>query len=433
MKTLFLCLIAFLFFFKPTQAQEKLYDIGFIDTLKPITKNKEADQIIKIKIRTNILKKENLKGFKLNIKTDVNKSTLPPTDYELDVKQLLLTDLDEEYTFYLTIKKDELEDRQRELILKLFITDDKDKEDKANNNKQDNLTQLIIKVNGINAELADINYLAYVGTNFDLVDGPKPKNLFFAINIFQAPERVNQKFGFNISLYGNRAFTNNYNNGAVRYKSKIVGKGNNTAMQYESEGVQTVERTTDNLGAAFYPIFNLYKHDNDNRVFQAFYAPQAEFIWRRTSVTTTYTNSTIVDSTLLSNRPITGTIILTPATQTTPINIYDVNLGFLGILLQQQNSHISVRLNAAFGGNFSYSSASFNTNVTQILNSNFRRTTNWFFSARLWITEPVSGLTIGAEVYNNMFKNYQPYYNVTLSKALNFANLGKIFSPITTR
>jgi hypothetical protein len=433
MKKQFRILCGLLFTLTTVQAQQ-LYDISFADTLKPITRNKETDQIFKIKFKTQVLKKEDVKGFTLNLKADMATSSLSGPNYELDFKPVLLTDLKEDYTCYLTIKKDPSTDRQRELILKLFITDDKGKEDKDENNKKDNLTKLTLKVNGINEELGNYNNLAYIGTNFDLVDGPKAKNLFFAINIFQSPlNDTAHKIGFNITLYGNRAFTNSYNNGIIRYTSKIVGKGNNTAMQYESEGEQTIDRTTDNLGAAFYPMYKLFAKKNVDGLFDFFYAPQAEFIWRRTAVITTYKNSTIVDSTLLMNRPITGTITLTPTTQTTPINIYDVNIGFLGFLLKHQTSHISVRLNAAFGANISYSSASYNTNVTRILTSNFTRTTNWFFSSKLWITEPVSGITIGAEIYNNMFQNPQPYYNVTLSKAIDFGNLGKIFSPITAR
>lgn len=432
MKTSFLSFIALVCSISFVHAQE-LYDISFSDTIKPITRNKESDQIARIKFKVKILKKDSIKGYTLNLKADIDNSSFPAPGYELDFKPILLSDLKDEYSCYLTIKKDALEDRQRQLILKLFITDEKGKEDKTDNNIKDNLTKLTIKINGISAELENYNYLAYVGTNFDLVDGPKPKNLFFAVNIFQAPQNIHQKVGFNVTLYGNRAFSNSYNNGIIRYTSKIVGKGNNTVMQYQSEGLQTVERTTDNLGAAFYPIINLYKSDNDSRLFEAFYAPQAEFIWRRTSLTSTYTNNVIVDSTLLVNRPITGTVTLTPTTQTIPVNIYDINWGVLGILLKQQTKHISIRANAALGVNFSYTSTSYSTDVRRILTSNFNHSTNIFFTSRLWITEPLSGLTIGAEVYNNLFKNYQPYYNVTFSKAVNLSNLGKIFSPITAR
>jgi hypothetical protein len=432
MKRLHLSLFVLLFSLSAVHAQEKLYNISFADSPKPFTRNKESDQIIKVTLKTKILKKDVVKGFTLNVEIDEDSSSLSRPGYELDFKPMLLTDLKDSYTGYLVIKKDSVADRSRNILLKLSIKDDKGQPDKRTNNEA-STTKLALYVNGINPDLEDYGNLAYIGTNFDLVDGPKAKNLFFAINIFQSPDDIAQKAGFNVTLYGNRAFTNSYNNGLVRYTSKIVGKGNNTAMIYQSQGEETVDRVTDNLGAAFYPILNLYRSNNTNRLFQLFYAPQAEFIWRRTTVTTSYKNSVLVDSTLLQNRPITGTIALTNDTETKPINVYDVNIGFLGFLLKHQTKNISVRLNTAVGVNFSYNSTSSSTNVNRILTSSFDRTTNCFFSSRLWITEPQSGLTVGAEVYNNIFKNHQPYYNVTLSKAIIFGNLGKIFSPITTR
>jgi len=279
------------------------------------------------------------------------------------------------------------------------------------------------------------NYLGYVGTNFDLVDGVKAQNLFFAVNLFAPPQLKGDGFGFNLTLYGNRSLTATDTSGRVNIPSKVVGLGGDSARYYREEALKTVSRVSDNLGATFSPLIRLGRMSDHDRKTQVLYAPQLEFIWRRTKVTTKYSDNILIDSgRVIQGRPITGTIILTPPNEIVPINIYDFYLGALGLVLNHENNFISVRLQGSIGVNYRYASDSKKYNSSNNLPS-YTRSVNIQSYVRAWITEPTSGLTFGAEVSNTIGKldNYQPYYNVTLSKAFNLNALGAIFNPVISR
>ncbi len=203
------------------------------------------------------------------------------------------------------------------------------------------------------------------------------------------------------------------------------------------EGIKIRNRVTDNLGARYSPLIRIKDQmGNPGRATQLYNAPQLEFIWRRTKLTTSYTESKLVDSVDRANRAnFQEDYAYGPSMkEVIPFNVYDVHLGILGALLKHENKYISISLQTSLGCSFSYIALQ-NSEVESILHINYEQKFYIFCFARAWITEPTSGLTFGAEVYNNfLLKNsQQPYFNVTLSKALNPNKLGAIFQPITAR
>lgn len=72
-----------------------------------------------------------------------------------------------------------------------------------------------------------------------------------------------------------------------------------------------------------------------------------------------------------------------------------------------------------------------NLNGTTINDPNYFSEGVIFFTGRAWITESVTGISIQAEITNTL-KNPSAFFGVTLSKAINFKNLGRIFQPIIT-
>lgn len=393
-----------------------------------------------------MIPKDSLHLYTVTAKIDEEKSTLPKSNYKLDFNSIaldkLLASASSGYTFFLTVDGDSVVDRDRHLFLNLVVT--KDSEEVGVNLTRSNST-LHITVESFKA-LNKYNYLGYIGTNFDLIDGVKTRDLFFAVNLFVAPQDSGQGFGFGLTLYGNRTISLTDTSGRRTYTSKIVGLGGDSARFYEAEGLRTITRVSDNLGATFSPLYRigikarkknwkarLNKVSNTDRITQLYYAPQFEFIWRRTIITTTYTDNILIDSTDRPNRPIRGTLVLTPIYEAVPFNIYDVYLGLAGILLKHENTSISIRVQSSFGVNFSYIASNSRESSTSNYQQ-YERAWNPFFYARAWVTEPLSGLTFGAEVSNIFGRgNYRPYYNVTLSKAINLNALGAIFQPITSR
>jgi hypothetical protein len=390
-----------------------------VDSYYPITIN-----ITDVKIN-----KDSLALYVINVKPDDERSSIAPNGYKLNFNSISLDKISPSYTFYLVIKADSMADRDRTLNLTIE-TKKRGKTFDINSAKENiNVGILIRGSRAINK----YNYLAYVGTNFDMVDGVKAKDLFFATNIYVAPQHKGQGFGFNMLLYGNRTLSTTDTSGNYRYTSKIVGIGGDSARLYTSKALKVSTRVSDNLGASFSPLIRIGEVSDPERVTQVFYAPQFEFIWRRVKVTTEYKNSVIVDSTDRAHRPITGTIDLTPQKQVLSYNIYDVYAGLIGFSLKHENSDISIKVQASTGVNYRYTPKS--GTVQTLLFTQFDKKVNLFCYIRAWITEPTSGITFGAEVSNNIIlkNSSQPYYNVTLSKAINLNALGKIFQPVTSR
>lgn len=407
--------------------------LSFKNSSENVSKSREKDNIYVFPIINNLSKNEETKKYVFKIVIDTALSTLPVTDYSMDKLTANIDDLEKGYHFYVIIKKetDTVPDRPRKLFLKLKVFEDGNEVIIPNNDSAH--LKLQINVSPVrNEALKSYSYLAYVGTNFDLVEGVKAKNLFFATSIFSAPDLIKgTRIGFNLLLYGNRAITSTVvSDSREEFTNRVVGRGD-SAIFYTESGIRSVSRVTDNLGASFNLLLRMGNLSDPANTTQFYYAPQIEFIWRRTLLTTEYTDVIPVDSNVRYDRPINGTIILTPYKTSTPINIYDVYLGLAALNMRHENENISVRLQAAFGRNFSYSN--YGNSARGEINDSFQRTTNWFMSARAWITEPSSGITFGAEVSNIMFKDYRPYYNVTLSKAFNLKKLSGIFDPVTTR
>jgi len=369
--------------------------------------------------------------YEITVKSE-QKTNLSTAEYKLNFNSTTLDKTSKEYTFYIIITASDHTDIERSVYLSVSVS----KIGATTNENSATASTSHELVVFPSKSLNTYNYLAYVGTNFDLVDGVQAKNLFFATNLMSAPVRK-RGFGFSLTLYGNRTTTSTDTSGRTTYTSKAVPIGGDSARFYMESGIKTINRVSDNLGASFSPLIRLFGHLSDpEHVVQLYYAPQFEFIWRRTTITTRYTDVQLVDSIDRADRPFSGPIILTDPVLRTPINIYDIYLGLIGVLMNHENKFVSVRIQVAIGWNFSYTSGR-GTGLTRggQLATFYTRTNQPFFFTRAWITEPVSGITIGAEVSNTLFmkEKAQPYYNVTLSKAINLSSLASIFQPVTTR
>jgi hypothetical protein len=425
MKNFTLILLMLAIMSSSASAQQTI-GISFEKSTEKIRK-KETAASHPIVLKANAIgMKDSLNDYKISVTVDENNSTLPSSDYSLDFNSVTLDKMPSEYRFFLTLKGDTLPDRNRVLVLNLKLTKEGKQTGVNLANENQTLTITVESAKTINK----YNYLGYIGTNFDLIDGVKARDLFFAVNLIAPPKEENNIFGFYLTLYGNRTISTTDTSGLYTYTSRIVGIGGDTARYYTSQALRTVTSVSDNLGATFTPLFDIVKLNKANRSTKLYYAPQFELIWRRSRSTTVYTDIVLVDSLDRANRPIRGTLN-TPTSFTTPLNIYDMYLGLGGLFLSHENEFISVRVQGSIGYKFSYRAEYSNPNRTD--QSSYTKQENFFSYVRAWVTEPISGLTFGAEVSNNLFKNHYPYYNVTLSKAINLNSLGAIFQPISSR
>ena len=371
--------------------------------------------------------KENL----LTVTIDQDSTTLSKNDYELiePLKEVAIQKNEGKHLLTLRIKPNKKGEKDSKTIVFNVAVFNKDKVTKVYSQR------LTLTVSNEDESLADFRYLAYIGTNFDLVDGLKAKNLFFATNIFLPPLKKGS-VGMYVSLYGNRT---SMSRDSIPDLNRERVNTDTIAPYRQTETYDAVVTTvSDNLGAFCAPLFRLWRcSDNENNI-KLYYSPSLEFLWRRGVTKIDYVNRR-----LGAQIPVDSTDYRTPgvtylsSSNTIKTDIYDFNVGFLSLFLSHENDRISLRLNLNVGKNFRYSSGSSDTRGTltrggTLYKPGYESSDDLFFSGKLWITERVSGLTVEGEVTNNS-RVPGPYYGVTLSKAIDFSKLGNVFAPISSR
>jgi hypothetical protein len=334
---------------------------------------------------------------------------------------------------YLSIKKDSEPDRTRTVILKMRIRNDRDAEVPENTNKGA-FKQIIVNVSGIKQPLDSLksyNYLTYIETNFDLVDGAKAKNVFFATNVFLRPE-AKKNVGVYLSLYGNRTMstTDSFSN---VYRTRLVPYTTTSHYSINEKGSLLRTQVSDNIGAYISPVINLWGASSTSAPMQLYYTPSLEFIWRRTNTELTYNNYDKGGDTIIRTNPIWTETTTVDDKTSVNINEFSFNIGLIGLMLVHENQSISVRVQTSVGWSSMYGP---DDNSSKVISYNGNKswvtTSDIFFAGRAWITEATTGLTLQAEITNTL-KYPRPFYGVTLSKAINFKNLGKIFQPIVPK
>ncbi|HMQ77534.1 MAG TPA: hypothetical protein PKE21_15530 [Flavobacteriales bacterium] len=322
---------------------------------------------------------------------------------------------------YLTLAPDALPGRDQTLALKVEVSAVED--DVVIKNAAAK-TVLKVTVKPAGPELDGYNYLAYVGTNFDLVDGVQAKNLFLAVNTY-LPSKSDLRIGHFISLYGNRAFTTIDSSGTVVRLSGGRPLTDTTYQLFRTESKRVTEYVADNIGAYYAPLIRI--GSIKKRTVTCSLAPAAEFIWRRVLRNTTFSDDVPLDTITYAGS--IGAPATFPSAYVERENRFEFKIG-PGAFIAHDNDRISVHLYMNTGFSTLYIPQGRPSGLVGEVE--YGRLFDWYFSGRLWITEPHSGLTLQAEIANSWF-HPQPYYVVTLSKAINFKNLGNFFAPVTGR
>lgn len=416
-------------------AQQNKYSVGF-DSTQKVARSKKENVIYPIYLKATLRSFRDSTSYKVIVAPDVNASTLPPTAYTLDFTEKPFTTLDtNDHTknvMFLTLKKDSLPDRARTLVLTLEVKVNGVAQPNTNNEGKFKKLEITVDKIELDTAIKGYTYLAYVGTNFDLVDGIQASNLFFATNIFLPPTKQ-KSIGFYLSLYGNRTMTSIDSTPDIRRETKIVSLNDTTVLVYTKQ--MSLVRTTqsDNLGAYCSPLFPIWNVSKNNNQLKLYLAPSLEFIWRRTHIDYLYTNGKNLDS--LTRRDVRTSAVEYGDSYSNDVSEFAFNYG-LGLMVVHESNDISVRVHASVGHSTYYTPISAGLTKGDLngapSGSNYNRLRDIFFTGRAWISEPSTGLTLQAEVTNT--KKYpRPFYGVTLSKAINFRSLGNIFQPLVKR
>lgn len=264
----------------------------------------------------------------------------------------------------------------------------------------------------------------YVGTNFDLVDGLQPNNIFYANNILKRPNREDNNIGFYFSLYGNRAITQT-NSTSIRLTRKVINLDNESSQITTTRELLNTTRTVDNIGANFSTLFDLWK-GKEKKQTRLYYSTSFEFIHKRTRIGIEQTGN-IVNDTIVVNETINPTqnIANQFPVNNYSFNEYNIGISPFGAFLLHENNKLSVRFHATVGYLANYLVQFDKTGVQ----TSSELMHDIYFNGRAWVTEINTGITLQAEI-NHSLINSNPQIVVTLSKAINFNRIGSIFSPI---
>jgi len=430
MKYLFGILFMISKVYAQTNAEPTNYKFEFVK-IKNITRSNKQDIIVPIYIKAQIMDQSfNNGNNSIEVEAVTDKTTLLRSSYSLNFQKIKFNDLSTSDSSrnvgFLIIKKDSTTDRQRVLtfIMKRFINNQL-----ATDGRSSDTIQILVDGILTTDSLKTYNYLAYVGTNFDLVDGIQARNLFFATNFFIKPSSKKGNVGMFLSLYGNRTMTVTDSSGITRRVSKIEPASDTTTRFIYEQSTIVRNRVSDNLGAYISPLIKLWDASKSDNQLQLYYTPSLEFVWRRTEISTIYTNPTNQD-TMIQSRPSTG-IINYPSSSKIFRNNFAFNVGAVSLMVVHETQNISIRVHCSVG----YSSNFFpysNRGVSVVDDISYFTQGDVFFSGRAWVTEPYTGITLQAEITNTLI-NPRPFYGVTLSKAIDFKSISTIFKPLTRK
>ena len=363
---------------------------------------------------------------------DETKKTLKGVQYELNFIKKSFSDIvkiddnDIKYEkLYVVIKTDSLLKVEQKLSFNLVVKDNKGNITTKNTGNYKKIT-LHLTSNSENTNIQKYKYLSYIGTNFDLVEGIKAENLFFATNIFSEPtlKKGMNDIGFYLSIYGNRTISTR----DIQEESiftEIVPVTENYSYRLNKTVETTRTKHSDNLGAHFSTLHPVFGTRSKNRNVKTYFTISADFVWKRLQATTEYGDVIRIDT--LSTASTGHHIILDPLKNSTvATNQYTFNFGS-GLFFSIENKDISVRIHGAIGYTQSYFA---NPKRDEEIFTESKQ--DIFFAGRAWITEPKTGITLQAEIMNRFIKP-NPYYVVTLSKAFQLDRLGGFFSPLTSR
>ncbi len=396
--------------------------VKFSEEKYSVKRNREKRTVLQFSVVADQLLQDTV--YSMSITVNDKETILSKREYELDIPFTTVKGAASQVTkqFYVTITADSLPDRDRTLQLEMEVKRRKQGVTVINKEK----ATLTITVHPSGPELDDYNYLAYIGTNFDLVDGVQTNNLFFATNIF-IPKSVVSRHGMYMSLYGNRAVTSIDSSSNTNFLSGLAPTSDTTYQVFYKTGRRVTTFSADNLGAYYSPFFGLGKLSEEGHGVRYHFAPALEFVWRRTTRTTTFSDATANDT--ISRNGMIPTAVTLPLQFTQKENRFEFKFG-PGIFISHDNAQISVHIYACAG--LSELFIPDGPSSTGGIDGAFNDQWDGFFTGRAWITEPTSGLTLQAEIVNTLI-HPRPYFVVTLSKAVAFKHLGSVFSPITQR
>lgn len=132
---------------------------------------------------------------------------LETSAYKIDFSPTDLRSLERKSILYLRVAKDSLADRERRVELAIQVKDNKGRLIQTNSADIPRMEVIIRSaVSLVPTKTEGMRYRFMIGANFDFIEGTKPSDLYYHLQVFQ-PNAFSERFGFVGGIQQNRTIT----------------------------------------------------------------------------------------------------------------------------------------------------------------------------------------------------------------------------------
>lgn len=418
-------LVIFLLFLKTGYAQ--VIDAHFsVDSLRLESDSKSSvDTAVSIVVPSG----QSIQNVKIEVAIDKEQSTVDLGKLRIqNTRELIIKNAsDSAFKFFVTIPRHTKDDRILKLQLKAFDSTGKNLSLSGAHNS------MVIYLKPQQKSLS--NNKAYecwffTGTNFDPFNGAKPQEFFFRANtIFKASKRL---YG-QIAFYKNRYFTVDSSSiiDIIEHRNpyRYINGTDTTYISTKGSYQSNVKQKIDPVGIQFDLMYKLTKGNiTDNSTF--FATAGFDVSTKYVTLENTFSNfdtTTVIDTIAIGRN--TGIFPKNNISISYQKPVYNFSLGFMWIY-DSEEINIKAHLN---GGLSRFSEAKVILNPrggTGPAISEYTKTENVYFQARMFATIKKPGLSLGFESF--IRKSDFPQFNFTLAKVFDLKNILSVLTPVSS-
>jgi len=265
----------------------------------------------------------------------------------------------------------------------------------------------------------DFEPLLFAGTNFDLLDGGKPKELYVRLNLFW---RITPKNYLQLGIYSNRTFTTPDSVGNIPFSSIFRTKKNITDTTLSSvSGTYSRKSSYTYEPIAIYFEYHKKIIDND-RLASIFVTGGMEIGIVKTTIKNEISN--IVADTTVIKIP-QGRIVQTPMADKGFDFLRPNYLTYLGVMFLKDNDDFNIKFQFLAGFN-NYWNPVFISKSMDV----FKRENDLYSATKLNVIIKKVGIGLGIEML--LRQNTPAVISATLSKVINLKDIKSLFNPISS-
>ncbi|MES2458059.1 MAG: hypothetical protein V4594_21050 [Bacteroidota bacterium] len=388
------------------------------------TFSKKTDKIpagpakeIDYKIVVTIPSAVNFPGYKINVAVDPNKTTLPLENILMPLVTVISVDKQTEDAIEIKIKRDASDDKTVGFKITAVDASGTDQTSMIGNK------EMLVLVKPLSPEglTKSDNILLYTGTNFDFIDGIRPKDLYFRFSGLLNMKNNDKETPWWLYINAGKDRFASAQDSVERmsYSDLDITKFHRDTVYLKNGFYKSAfDVVTDNFFTSFDVMRELNNSDND-KLFAV-----AELYIGYQSIRTKYKNKILTTQAVSAPRSVVGdTVKINPVVTDNTRHQVNYNIGF-GLMYKQTNDTFDVRVSVIGGYNTSAYTSSVRRNATvgpDMLGP--RQGISLRIRTEATLLNPL-GVSLGFET----LMRYQrvPIFSVSLTKVLSIKQLNTL-------